>query len=70
MKKYTVLLPVNGRVVIDVKAINKEDAIDKALQSDWELEDVQELNAYDRLVQGNVFYGDYNKAEILEEEEE
>lgn len=63
--KFSVDLPVNGYVTIEVEAGSKKEAIEKALGIDWGTGDVQELNAFDVLCKGNVFRGVRNEARVV-----
>jgi hypothetical protein len=71
MKKYRVDLPIAGYISLEVDAENEDDAIEKALDSEWTHDDIQELDAYKRLVQGNVCYTWHTRAEaeIIDEDE-
>lgn len=54
MKKYMVTIPVAGHLNFEVKANSEEEAIEKALSTEWSLEDIIELDAYEKLIEGNV----------------
>jgi len=66
MARYEVTLPVHGYIVVEVEADNEKAAIKTAACFDWNVEDVQELNAYTRIVEGNVVYVTPYHAEVEE----
>jgi len=72
MKKYSVELPITGSLFIgDIEADSEEEAIEKAFNIKY---DKNAHNVYwstiDRVVQGNVFYGEINEPEVTLEEDE
>ena len=66
MKKYGVTLPIDGCVYVEEFASNEEDAIEKALNDDKgiskALSENSNFGVTEKLVQGNVFYGQCSKA--------
>lgn len=78
MKKlYTVKVPIVAVCYVEVEAENEQEAIGKAMESeDLTLENVDEWEALEHIVEGNVIYtynGDVeieNVEEIEESEEE
>ena len=54
MSEFEVTLPVAGSVVLFVKADSEKDAIEKALEMQWEPEDLQELESHEHICEGNV----------------
>ena len=56
MAKYGVELPIAGWIYLEVNAESEEDAIEKALETPWEDDDVQELCTYKKLMTGNVIH--------------
>jgi len=63
MPTYNVMLPITGKLYVEVEADDEDDAIQKALNADFTIENVEELEAHDMICQGNVFYGMANDAE-------
>lgn len=63
MKEYSVAVPVLGIAHVMVLANSPEEAIEEALGHAGP-DDVDEWMAHERLVEGNVFYGQINKARI------
>ena len=66
MKTYEVQLPISGSVYVEVEAENEDEAIGKALEADWTMNDVQEVNVYRKLTEGNIWYGDCTEANAEE----
>lgn len=56
MAKYGVELPIAGWIYLEVNAKSEEDAIEKALETSWKDDDVQELCTYKKLMTGNVVH--------------
>lgn len=56
MTKYGVELPIAGWIYLEINAGSEEDAIEKALETPWEDDDVQELCTYKKLMTGNVIH--------------
>ncbi|EKS4345005.1 hypothetical protein QB607_003008 [Clostridium botulinum] len=54
MKKYAVYVPVAGYICKEVEAESKEEALDKVFDEGYEDDDIQEMDMYDRVVEGNV----------------
>lgn len=75
MKKlYTVKVPIVAVCYVEVEAENEQEAIGKAMESDdLTLENVDEWEALEHIVQGNVIYtynGDVEIESVEEIEEE
>lgn len=69
-KRYTVALPVTGIVYVTVEADDGDEAIETAIcEGDWDVGDIDQLEACRSIVTGNVFHGVMNDAEITDEEE-
>lgn len=66
MAKYGVELPIAGWIYLEVNAKSKEDAIERALETSWGEEDIQELYTCNRLVMGNVVQVSPSKASARE----
>lgn len=64
MAKYGVELPIAGWIYLEVNAESEEDAIEKALETPWKDDDVQELCAYKKLMTGNVVHVSKNKVSV------
>ena len=60
--KYYVEIPIAGSIGAEVEAECKEDAIEKVMEMDWNIEfksesgevDLNEIDQYHRIVSGNV----------------
>lgn len=68
---YTVRLPIAGSVTVEVEANTEAEAIEMAISSGWTTDDIDECDAYEYLVRGNVVYAPVWKASaelILEDE--
>lgn len=70
MKRYTVVLPVSGKAVIDVMADSEEAAIDMALDSPLTMDNLEEWDVHRHIVRGNVCHAMQFSAEIVDESEE
>lgn len=65
MKRFLVTLPITGYILVEVEADNERAAIDAALISDELRTDrIEEWEAHEHIVQGNVFYGRKNRVEV------
>lgn len=70
MKKYTVKVPVVGYYLAEVEVNDSKEAIKKAVNEyEWEADDLLELEAFEKIVQGNICYTYNHSAEIISEEE-
>lgn len=56
MANYTVQLPIAGVVTVEVEADSDQEAIQAALSSGWTTDDIDECDAYEYLVKGNIVY--------------
>ena len=63
MKDYYVQLPLAGILAFSIQAESEEDAIEKALSTDWNVSviadgsiELEELDTYEKTVKGNVNY--------------
>jgi hypothetical protein len=70
MKQYLVRLPITGVVEVYVEAESEDDAIDNALETDITIDDIVEWDICRQIVQGNVFHGRMNAAEVVNGEED
>lgn len=69
--KYTVKVPIVAVCYVSVEADNEEEAIDKAMNSDdLILDNVEEWEALEHIVTGNVINTYNGDIEVFEEEEE
>ncbi len=66
MKTYGVTLPITGTVYVEVEAESEDDAIEKALESEVDSDDIESWETHRKIVQGNVFYGGQNEADAQE----
>ena len=74
MAKFSVEAPVLVRLSVIVEAASEEEAIEKLYDGEWELELTPENDAiedvyyewdiYEKIVQGNVFYGNINNINV------
>ena len=62
MKKYAVYVPVAGYIYKEVEAESKEEALDKVFDEGYEEDDIQEMDMYDSVVEGNVCHLDTSHA--------
>ncbi len=62
MPSYEVKVPIAGYVVVEVKANSEKEAVKKALEKDYSLDDVYEWDGYETIVRNNVFQGHLNQA--------
>lgn len=69
MKKYGVYVPVAGYIYKEVEAESKEEALDKVFDEGYEDDDIQEMEMYDKVVEGNVchLYQSYAYAEEIDD---
>ncbi len=67
MKTYNVTLPITGIAWLEIQAESEQEAIDKALQ-EVEQKHIEEWNAVEQIVQGNIFHGHTNDASAEEVE--
>lgn len=72
MKIYYVSIPIAGYISQTVEYNDDEDPtedeiIETALEQDWNYEDIEELNTYQKICNGNVCYASLNQIEIDEE---
>jgi hypothetical protein len=57
MASYTVMLPISGKLFVEVEADSEDAAIEAAMQSTLTLDLVEEWEAHREVLRGNVFYG-------------
>lgn len=69
MKKYGVTLPLVGHIYLEVEAENKKEALEKALETQWKDENIVDLEAIERVVEGNVVYMYGTCADVTEVKE-
>lgn len=71
-RSYSVKIPVTGVIAYIMDADSPEEAINKALEDDFDFSDIEELNKHRIICQGNVFNGELNEAEaeIIEPDED
>ncbi|WP_291566721.1 MULTISPECIES: hypothetical protein [unclassified Clostridium] len=62
MKKYGVYVPVAGYIYKEVEAESKEEALDKVFDEGYEDDDIQEMDMYDIVVEGNVCHLNTSRA--------
>lgn len=66
-KRYYVQIPVTGVIGVEVKAANKEEALEVALESAT-LTEIEEWETHETVCKGNVFCGLLNQYEVEEVE--
>lgn len=67
MKEYLVRVPINGYITVSVNADNEDEAIDMAFDSyDLTLNNIDEWEAFEHIVNGNVFCGICNDVYVEE----
>lgn len=64
--KYEVDIPIAGFIYVEVEAESKKEAIELAMNMEWNDDDIQELDKYEKLVEGNVCYTYHSKATARE----
>lgn len=69
MKKYGVTIPVAGYVYKEIEAESENDALEMAFDEGFEDDEVNELEMYEKLMEGNICYI-YNTRAYAEEIEE
>lgn len=63
--RYSVAVPITGVINIEVDADSEEEAIDAAISHpDLNLDQVDEWDAHRVVVEGNIFHGHQNRAEV------
>jgi hypothetical protein len=62
MATYSVKLPISGYVLADVEAASEKEAIQKAMDHDFRLADIEEWQVMEYLSQGNISYASCNEA--------
>jgi hypothetical protein len=72
MKKFGVSVPIAGYVYIEVEAENKNEAIEKVFEQGYKEDDIQEMDMYEKIVEGNICNVWHNEVEVeeLENDEE
>lgn len=66
MKKYAVKVPIAGYVYKEVEANSEEEAMDIALNDGWCYDELDEMEMYDKINEGNVGYLRYDEIEAEE----
>lgn len=70
MPQYDVQIPVCGFVMHTVEADTEEAAIAAALEEDFDIADVQDLNQYEKVCEGNMVNIEYFEATATESDSE
>lgn len=70
MATWAVAIPITGRACTEVEAETEAEAISKAID-EITIDDIEEWNAHEKVVEGNVCYAMLNEAyaENLDDEE-
>lgn len=63
MKTFGVTLPITGYLYLEVQAANEAEALQRAMD-DHCRDDIEEWEACEVVVEGNIFYGRKNHAEV------
>lgn len=66
MKKYYVSIPITGKLLIEVDAESKDDAIKSAFEQ-ADLKHLDEWETHMEVCKGNVFYGVLSEVDVYEE---
>lgn len=66
MNKYWVTIPITGKLVVQVEAESKENAIELAFNK-ADLEDLEEWETHTEVCKGNVFYGVCSRVDVEED---
>lgn len=75
MKEYYVDLPLNAKVSVTVEANDEKEAIEKAKELAYNLEikteskdgvHIEEWDIYDKMLEGNFWYGIIYEADVEE----
>ena len=66
MTLYTVRIPITGYVSALIDADDEDEALEKAMDCDYDYTDIEEWDITETIVQGRVFYGFLNNAEVEE----
>lgn len=70
--KYIVMVPISGRIDIEVEAENKREAKEKAFDVDFDIDlkgngvELEELEMHERIIQGNVCHATHWEIEVEE----
>ena len=66
MTLYTVKIPITGYISALIDADDEDEALEKAMDCDYENTDIEEWDITETIVQGRMFYGILNNAEVTE----
>ena len=67
MKKlYAVSVPVVGYAYKEVEAENEKEALELALEDGFCLDEVEDLEMYEKIIEGNVCYTRHIEADVYE----
>jgi len=66
MKKFNVTMPVCGVVFKTVEAETEQEAIDKVYDGGFKLEEIEEVEMYDKINKGNVCYVTNSSVDVEE----
>ena len=66
MTLYTVKIPITGYVSALIDADDEDEALEKAMNCDYDYTDIEEWDITETIVQGRVFYGFLNNADVKE----
>lgn len=65
--RYEVKLPVAGYAMVSVEADTPEKAVEKAFE-ECTLDNIEEWEAFRKIIRGNVFYGNCNDVSVFDED--
>lgn len=64
MKVFGISKPITGILYKEIEAKSEKEAMDAFHKGDLTIDDVIEWEMHETIVQGNVFYGMLNQAEV------
>lgn len=68
-RRYTIAVPITGTVQITVEAESEEEALENLWRADMDGVEPSEWEMHRCIVQGNVFHGMQNEAEVIDVED-
>lgn len=73
MKTYGVKIPIAGHIYVEVEAANEDEAIEKAFEQDFTVDNIESWETLEQFNKGNVCYCPHPwgaEAEIIDDNEE
>ena len=65
-RMFGVIIPIAGHLYCEVEATTEEEAIEKAMDMEHTIEEIEEWDYYQELVTGNVMHYSVNKIEVTD----